>query len=239
MKKLISLLTSITLCVGAMSALPANADYVWKLSSRNIRVVKSEEVKAYVEPYSDEIDIYVTVTPDETTGNYLMVHTSDGNAFGQFGLFLHYYREITVEQFNLISDYLAEYCPEVTASIFTEHSPEVVDCVFTYPDEWDYEKKFQLAVEIKEDLGLICRHSFFSNLEEVSLVGDLSSDNALTPVDASMLLSYYSDAQSGVAVASAKSGVDYSIIGDFNGDGVVTPSDASEILSYYADQQTA
>ncbi|MBE6857208.1 MAG: hypothetical protein E7500_07260 [Ruminococcus sp.] len=154
---------------------------------------------------------------------------------------------------GLLSFYLSD--KEVLEEYIAEHQidAEVVDvsdnlCRIICNSEMSEEEKFKLANQIENDTEVHCyfysldlAYPFFVDTYDLfeTNFGDLTLDNALTPVDASMLLSYYADAQSGVAVASAESGADYSVLGDFNGDGAVTPSDASEILSYYADQQTA
>jgi len=140
------------------------------------------------------------------------------------------------EELEKVRAYIAEQYPEFTI----EEADDMISGFYiNYNKELSDEEKFEIALDIKKATGVSCDVSYLVDVHRRSYLGDLSSDNALTPVDASMLLSYYADAQSGVAVASAESGADYSVLGDFNGDGAVTPTDASEILSYYADQQTA
>jgi len=247
MKKLISLLTSITLCFGAMSAttatsIVANAtEYYFSLNHATPLIcVESEELSAIFDfgvYYSLDTEAYpITETRffayDYKYDTFSTLYPGFGN-----------YNWLTEEEATLLSDYVTANYQDVLVTYpeSEESTSETIKIRLEFTDEFDFtvESLAKLSLDIYENTGLKFSYVNPSNVDTLLLAGDLSSDNALTPVDASMLLSYYADAQSGVAVASAESGVGYSIIGDFNGDGAVTPTDASEILSYYADQQTA
>ena len=108
-----------------------------------------------------------------------------------------------------------------------------------------FEEKLKIASQIKKDLG----YGFFSISPtsadttafstEIDLFnatyGDLNDDSKLTPVDASLLLSYYSESQIGT---ETEADMTYELLGDVNNDGKVTPVDASLVLRQYAENQT-
>ncbi|MBQ9956917.1 MAG: hypothetical protein IJO99_05045 [Ruminococcus sp.] len=245
MKKLISLLTSITLCFGAMSALPVSAKekiiyYPDMYSDSNSSVYQlADNIKELV-GYTNG-DIYQSLNVYSNGHAYVYTDYNadeDEKYCSTFHIFFEAYSDFdnSDEELEKVRAYIAEQYPEFTI----EEAEDMTSGFYiNYNKELSDEEKFEIALDIKKATGVSCDASYLEDVHRRSYLGDLSSDNALTPVDASMLLSYYADSQSGVAVASAESGADYSIIGDFNGDGAVTPSDASEILSYYADQQTA
>ncbi len=236
MKKLISLLTSITLCVGAMSALPANAFYA--VVHGNIHYEESKELEEYF-GISEKSNTKIYVNSDGGTIYSKFSTTTGVEIFSSFGLAFSYYDHLTQEEVDIFTDFIQNNYHDITISTESYTVKGLTYFSLVCNNDFTFEEQFKLAVDIKNNTGLICSAGWYEDWLDVEILGDLSSDNALTPVDASMLLSYYADAQSGVAVASAESDADYSVLGDFNGDGAVTPSDASEILSYYADQQTA
>ncbi len=247
MKKLISLLTSITLCVGAMSAttatsIVANAtEYYFNLNYAIPSIcVKSEELSAIF-----DFDVYYSLDTETypITETHFFAYENQYDSFSTLHPGFGNYNWLTEEEATLLSDYVTANYQDVLVTYpeSEESTSETIKIRLEFTDEFDFtvESLAKLSLDIYENTGLKFSYVKPLNIDTLILAGDLTLDNALTPVDASMLLSYYADAQSGVAVASAESGVDYSIIGDFNSDGVVTPTDASEILSYYADQQTA
>lgn len=233
MKKLIALFSSIVLCTSMFVGLNTNALYV---------VVDTTKYEPWLE--MDEYTEYAN-------GNFYRAvsGTVASNAISSY-----YHNDVFVEYQVFSINFSTYYIANEDASLFEKYMASAYpDIAYTKEVNNDRslcyyleglkdrttDEKFEVAVAIKENTGYKCSYGWLDSTVTATVVGDLSSDNALTPVDASMLLSYYADAQSGVAVASAEGGADYSVLGDFNGDGAVTPTDASEILSYYADQQTA
>jgi len=246
MKKLISLLTSITLCVGAMSALSANAGNI--AVPMGMVVTRDDLSFVMVVPKRlEELGItdyycHIDAEKDDTLRYLNHVDFRENNIVALNEASVAYDKFIiSAEKSDDFLKYMADNYPEYT--INASAYDDIVSMQIT-----NYESH-ETEAENSEFFSKVCRDTGASPSISMNLhagiiynykfLGDLSSDNALTPVDASMLLSYYADAQSGVAVASAENGADYSGLGGFNGDGVVTPTDASEILSYYADQQTA
>ena len=72
-------------------------------------------------------------------------------------------------------------------------------------------------------------------ISEVRENGDVNCDKAIDGRDATVVLTYYALASSGVADEDI-TGIDEGIraIGDMNGDGIVDARDAAAILSNYA-----
>ena len=111
--------------------------------------------------------------------------------------------------------------------------------------EISVEEHLSLAAQIYADLGYMpyTRTPETSNTADSSMeidlynatYGDLNDDSKLTPVDASLLLSYYSESQIGT---ETEADMTYELLGDVNNDGKVTPVDASLVLRQYAENQT-
>ena len=111
--------------------------------------------------------------------------------------------------------------------------------------EISVEEHLSLAAQIYADLGYMpyTRTPETSNTADSSMeidlynatYGDLNDDSKLTPVDASLLLSYYSECQTGT---ETEADMTYELLGDVNNDGKVTPVDASLVLRQYAENQT-
>lgn len=69
--------------------------------------------------------------------------------------------------------------------------------------------------------------------------GDVNSDGTVNAVDASMMLSYYADVQTGGAEKyTGAETMSMTLLGDYNNDGTVNATDASCVLNVYADAQT-
>ena len=108
-----------------------------------------------------------------------------------------------------------------------------------------FEGKLKLAAQIRDDLGyhFVWTSPTTSDTTTLSTefdlfnatYGDLNDDSKLTPVDASLLLSYYSESQIGT---ETEADMTYELLGDVNNDGKVTPVDASLVLRQYAENQT-
>ena len=108
------------------------------------------------------------------------------------------------------------------------------------------EEHLKLAAQIKKDLGYGPSFAISTASSETgaysakidlfnATYGDLNDDSKLTPVDASLLLSYYSESQTGT---ETEADMTYELLGDVNNDGKVTPVDASLVLRQYAENQT-
>ncbi len=218
MKKLLSTAMALLISTSAMPIMNSNAV---EYCSEYGKMTFCPEIIEY-------LDCTFYIYWDGT--GYVYTLREGSMSFATMHMNLGSYLKISEEEFATLTEYISSNYPELTLDSENRR--------FIYKDVYTRDEMFDISVKIKEEFGFICDYYTLFDVRNVKILGDLSSDNALTPVDASMLLSYYADAQSGVAVASAESGVDYSIIGDFNGDGAVTPTDAAEILQYYADQQT-
>ena len=219
MKKLLSTAIAIIISTSAMPMMNSNAvEYCSEYGKMSF----CPEVIEY-------LDCTFCIYWDGT--GFIYTFREGSMSFATMHMNLGSYLKITEEEFAVLAEYIAINYPELTLDSENRQ--------FVYRDVYTRDEMFDISVKIKEELGFVCDYYTLMDVRNVKVLGDLSSDNALTPVDASMLLSYYADVQSGVAVASAESGVDYSILGDFNGDGAVTPTDAAEILNYYAETQTA
>ncbi|MBQ8297934.1 MAG: hypothetical protein IJX77_09140 [Ruminococcus sp.] len=71
-------------------------------------------------------------------------------------------------------------------------------------------------------------------------VGDVTLDGNIDALDASSVLTYYSEYQTGsLDKQFNENDANVKNLGDYNGDGNVNALDASEILTYYANAQTA
>ena len=111
--------------------------------------------------------------------------------------------------------------------------------------ELTLDEHLKLAAQIKNDLGYApltispASSDATAFATEIDLFnatyGDLNDDSKLTPVDASLLLSYYSESQIGT---ETEADMTYELLGDVNNDGKVTPVDASLVLRQYAENQT-
>ncbi len=250
--RVLSLLAALAMSAATVTSIVANADAIdfERVLAKGDVYEKMYDLDEYYDFNDDThrlISIYRTAEKNEFdeysyiyVTKYLDVIDYEGNqAYSSCEVDLTLYAELSDECLKKLSVYLLTEYPDLDFVVSEAVSSQIK---ITGAEDMTFDEQLQIAKSIKENVGvfaLFCPYEDYVPHEEIKYFGDLSSDNALTPVDASMLLSYYADMQSGVAVASAESGADYSVLGDFNGDGAVTPTDASEILSYYADQQTA
>ena len=111
------------------------------------------------------------------------------------------------------------------------------------------EEHFAAAKQVYDDLGYMNVYispstensSKFADILDLynAKYGDVNSDGAVNAVDASMMLSYYADVQTGGAEKyTGAETMSMTLFGDYNNDGTVNATDASCVLNVYADSQT-
>ena len=162
-----------------------------------------------------------------------------------------YYSDNLDELEEILSNYIVEKnldCHIVSKSKGNYDSIEInsdLNAVCVVPNkELTLDEHLKLAAQIKNDLGYLPYtispsiayvYSFSDDIDLYNATyGDLNDDSKLTPVDASLLLSYYSESQIGTETED----ITYELLGDVNNDGKITPVDASLVLKQYAENQT-
>ena len=218
MKKLITLLTSLTLSVSALTAIGANAIYIADL----LNVGRYEKIVEF----SERAAIYYNGSA--------YAYGSPSNACIMLEDFSKYY--VTEEEAATVAEFIDENYPELD---FVKYN-ELCEYEMVYPAELTKDEQFSIVLDIYENTGIFC---IISCNEAISfhlyLLGDTDYDGAVNALDASNILTYYASGQTGSLSTYSDEDIDsMTLVGDYDGDGNVNAVDASLVLAEYAEEQT-
>lgn len=228
--KLTSLTTSLLLCGSLSISLESNADYV-TFGSGTVPFEPCPEVSEYL----NGVMVYKSVEPLEY--GYYFAYASNYPTSVIFSTlnFAPYVYHVSDEDVLALTDYITEIYPGAS---LTKESGDTY--VLDYNCDVTFEEQLQLAIDIKRDFGLYCEHGYCEDIIGTLYRGDINNDGTINAVDASMILTYYAEVQTGgSAQRTSGENMSISLLGDFNNDGVVNAVDASAVLTYYAEEQTS
>mgnify|MGYP001635848285 CR=1 FL=1 len=230
LKKITALTTSLLLCIALSIPLAVNADHVSFGSGTDIFEPCPE-----VSEYLDGVVVYKSVDPLEY--GYYFAYASNYPTSVIFSTlnFAPYVYHVTDEEVSALTDYISEIYPGAT---LTKESGDAY--LLDYNCDVTFEEQLQLAVDIKRDFGLLCEHGYCEDILGTLDRGDTNNDGTINAVDASLILTYYAEVQTGGSSQRASADeMSMSLLGDYNNDGVVNAVDASAVLTFYAKEQTS
>ena len=255
MRKLTSLSISLTFIASTLltAGMPVSANF------REIYWVNSDEYEVgelVYEPF-DQFNEYFKLPDDhvlyKSNRPYNEVNYSfrcgkpDDTTYSSCYLNFHVYEYLTEDEANALSEFLKSDYPDINMSyensgyIFAEDGTKTkaVTCNLDYGRELTMYDKLDIAIAIKQELGLSFSIVALSDMNAILRLGDLDSDGTVNALDASNILTYYSDSQTGNTDTYTDEDIaDITLLGDYDADGAVNALDASVVLKEYAETQT-
>ena len=255
MKKLASLSLSLTFIISTLftAGMPASANF------REIYWNSSDEYEIgelVYEPF-DEFNEYFKLP-----NNHILYKSNrfyngidysfrsgrpNDSTYSSSYLYFDEYEHLTEGEAEALSEFLKSNYPEISISyvnknfIYAEDGTriETANYQLDYGKELTMYDKLDIAIAIKQELDLSFGVLTLGDINAVMYLGDLDGDNTVNALDASLILTYYSDSQTGnTEIYSDEEISNITLVGDYDGDGNVNAVDASLVLAEYAEEQT-
>ncbi len=238
MKKIITSVLTLTLL--SVNILPGTAQaaesYVLETLSGSKRYEEDLELSNLYTAF--DVEIFFT---NDNLGMYdykYLVRDSSG-CFCPISFDYSKYSIVDATESDAITVFLAENYPDITVTITPLSSDNHFTAKLDYDDQVTQIAQKEIAIAIYENLGILFDFAVAEDIIPLSRLGDLDSDGAVNALDASNILTYYSDSQTGNTDTYTDEDIaDITLLGDYDADGAVNALDASLVLKEYAETQT-
>ena len=245
MKKIIALTSALAICTVNLVTFSANA------MSTPIYVIGNDVFSRYEEDalitkiLTPHIDFDAVFTCIDDSGvypeYYVAFYYEEGTEVSQAYMYYDTYRWITQDEADTLSGYLAESYPDITLNLEeTSYAGDTAIYKLDYGKDITKDEQREIAEAIFDNTGLRFDYMYLlSSVTNISRIGDLDSDGTVNALDASSILTYYSDSQTGNTDTYTDEDIaDITLLGDYDADGAVNALDASLVLKEYAETQT-
>ena len=239
MKKLLSALTSVVITCTGLTVLSSTASN--RYSGENCYYTEFTDFNQYFLKNTNKI-LYISSTKDKY-GNYsyCSTETTYDSVFSTVYIYYNIYSQLSDEEAETLRGFLAENYSEMSLEPIneTDSLTKLCDYEINYNAEIPLEKQLLLGIEIYKKTGLSFTQYYLDDIVFTQRLGDLDSDGTVNALDASNILTYYSDSQTGNTDTYTDEDIaDITLLGDYDADGAVNALDASLVLKEYAETQT-
>ena len=210
MKKLSAIILSMITCSLLAVPLLGNALAIMVDETKYEEWYELEEYTEY--PYGN---IYKAT--DIYSADYFLIcsekysETDEVFSYVPFSIdFSHY--ALTQEDYFILSEYLSQNYPyiEISSENETYENGRKYRHVLDYNSDFTIDEKFEIAVDIKENTGLICNYSWLSSSIEVTVIEETTTTTTTTASETTTTTTTTAAASS----TTAKKGVDSPKTGD-------------------------